>query len=208
MAGLLHLFLGLLMGLSIALVLGPGQALAQTGERASTPEAGVSQAQAVPEDVAVGAGEPVLPSLTDVRPVVPPAPLFTLIETGLASWYHPSFAGRRMANGQPYRPADFTAAHKTLPLDSHARVKNLSTGVEVVVRITDRGPHLPDRVVDLSQAAARQLGLLGLGITLVEVHSATPEEWADYVAQQPVVKPIRQDAPQRLPPKPNINPRR
>jgi rare lipoprotein A len=114
-----------------------------------------------------------------------PPPLITLIETGLASWYHPSFAGRRMANGEPYRPAAFTAAHKTLPLDSHARVKNLSSGVEVVVRITDRGPHLPNRVIDVSQAAARLLGLVGLGITMVEVHSAEEEEWEAFVAQHP-----------------------
>lgn len=116
-------------------------------------------------------------------------PLPTLIETGLASWYHPSFSGRRMANGQPYRPTGFTAAHKTLPLDSFARVKNLATGVEVVVRITDRGPHLPDRVVDVSQAAARLLGLIGLGITLVEVHSAEEDDWLAFVARQPLPAP-------------------
>lgn len=117
-------------------------------------------------------------------------PLAEPVETGLASWYHPSFAGRRMANGQPYRPHAFTAAHKTLPLDSHARVRNLATGEEVVVRITDRGPHLPDRVVDVSQSAARQLGLIGLGVTLVEVHPVDEEEWQVFIARQPT-KPNR-----------------
>jgi rare lipoprotein A len=111
-------------------------------------------------------------------------------ETGLASWYHPSFAGRRMANGQPYRPNAFTAAHKTLPLDSHARVRNVATGAEVVVRVTDRGPHLPDRVVDVSQSAARQLGLMGLGVTLVEVQPVDEEEWMAFLARQ-LTKPDR-----------------
>ena len=104
-----------------------------------------------------------------------------------------------MANGQPYRPAEFTAAHKTLPLDSHARVRNISSGAEVLVRITDRGPHLPNRVIDVSQAAARLLGLLGLGVTLVEVHSADEGEWDDFVARQPSGKPVVQDRGRRYP---------
>jgi len=152
----------------------------------------------------VDAPVPNLPTslLDGPPPREPEPPLITLIETGLASWYHPSFAGRRMANGQPYRPSAFTAAHKTLPLDSHARVRNLVSGVEVVVRITDRGPHLPDRVVDVSQAAARLLGLVGLGVTLVEVHSADEEEWSEFVARQPPVKSVVQDGARRQPPVP------
>jgi len=153
--------------------------------------------------------EPAHPrTLLDAQPAPETEPpLITLIETGLASWYHPSFAGRRMANGQPYRPAEFTAAHKTLPLDSHARVKNISNDVEVVVRITDRGPHLPSRVIDVSQAAARLLGLVGLGITLVEVHSADEEEWDEFVARHPPTKPVVQDRVRRLS-SPNTTPSR
>ncbi|GAB4088091.1 septal ring lytic transglycosylase RlpA family protein [Hydrogenophaga soli] len=169
-------------------------------EVAGEPSQSSGAAPVSAEDGALPEGP--LPSLNDNRPAPPPEPLFTLIETGLASWYHPSFAGRRMANGQPYRPGDFTAAHKTLPLDSHARVVNLSTGVDVVVRITDRGPHVAGRVVDLSQAAARELGLLGLGVTLVEVHSATPEDWAEFVARQPGVNSALHDRPLRVPTNP------
>jgi rare lipoprotein A len=180
-----------MLALAVLLLL---HAAGRVGAQESVPQAAEEPA-ASPNDA--GEAPPLRTLLDELPKPEPEPPLLTLIETGLASWYHPSFAGRRMANGQPYRPSAFTAAHKTLPLDTHARVRNLASGAEVVVRITDRGPHLPNRVIDVSQAAARLLGLMGLGITLVEVHSAEEEEWEEFVARQPPVKSVVQDGKRR-----------
>ena len=77
------------------------------------------------------------------------------VETGLASWYGPPYHNHRGANGEIYNQNAMTAAHRTLPLNSTIRVTNLSTGHTAVVRITDRGPFVEDRIVDLSLAAAK-----------------------------------------------------
>jgi rare lipoprotein A len=76
-----------------------------------------------------------------------------------------------------------TAAHKTLPLPSYARVRNLQNGRSVVVRVNDRGPFLHNRLIDLSYAAAARLGILGTGTGVVEVEAVSPEEPATQVAQ-------------------------
>ncbi|RYF46013.1 MAG: septal ring lytic transglycosylase RlpA family protein, partial [Comamonadaceae bacterium] len=81
-------------------------------------------------------------------------------------WYGPRFHGRRSANGERYDMHSLTAAHKTLPFGTLVLVRSVKTGREVVVRITDRG-RLPGRVIDLSRAAAKELGMLGLGLTEV-----------------------------------------
>src|SRR5207248_615967 len=75
------------------------------------------------------------------------------VETGMASWYGPSYNHRKAANGEVYDMDQLTAAHRTIPLNSIARVSNMKTGDSVVVRITDRGPFVPDRIIDLSKAA-------------------------------------------------------
>jgi rare lipoprotein A len=77
------------------------------------------------------------------------------VEVGLASWYGPPYHNRRGANGEIYNQNAMTAAHRTLPLNSMVRVTNVSTGHSAVVRITDRGPFVEDRIVDLSLAAAK-----------------------------------------------------
>jgi peptidoglycan lytic transglycosylase len=77
------------------------------------------------------------------------------VETGLASWYGPPYHHRRGANGEIYDENAMTAAHRTLPLNSMVRVTNLTTGRTAMVRITDRGPFVEDRIVDLSLAAAK-----------------------------------------------------
>jgi len=77
------------------------------------------------------------------------------VETGLASWYGPPYHHRRGANGEIYNQNAMTAAHRTLPLNSMVRVTNLNTGHAALVRITDRGPFVEDRIVDLSLAAAK-----------------------------------------------------
>ena len=97
-----------------------------------------------------------------------------LLERGLATWYGRKFHGRTTANGETYNMYAMTAAHKTLPLPSYARVRNPSNGREVVVRVNDRGPFHSDRVIDLSYTAALKLGVLG-GAAPVEIERITYE---------------------------------
>ena len=97
-----------------------------------------------------------------------------LRERGLASWYGNKFHGRPTATGEAYNMYAMTAAHKTMPLPSYARVRNPANGREVVVRVNDRGPFHSDRVIDLSYTAAYKLGLLG-GVAPVEVERITYE---------------------------------
>lgn len=85
------------------------------------------------------------------------------IGAGMASWYGREFAGRRTASGERFDPSGYTAAHRSLPFGSKVRVTNERTGDSVVVRINDRGPFTRSRVIDVSQAAARELGLIGPG---------------------------------------------
>ncbi len=96
-------------------------------------------------------------------------------ERGLASWYGRKFHGRPTASGEPYDMYAMTAAHKTMPLPSYARVRNPANGREVIVRVNDRGPFSPGRVIDLSYTAALKLGVLG-GVAPVEVERLTNDE--------------------------------
>ncbi|RAR77293.1 rare lipoprotein A [Paracidovorax anthurii] len=93
-------------------------------------------------------------------------------EEGMASWYGARFHSRRTASGERFDMNDFTAAHRTLPFGTRVCVRSLVTGRSVQVRINDRGPHSPGRIVDLSRAAAQSLGLLGLGIKPVALSVA------------------------------------
>jgi rare lipoprotein A len=95
-------------------------------------------------------------------------------ERGVASWYGPTFHGGSTSSGEPYDMYGMTAAHKTLPLPSYARVTNLRNGKSVVVRINDRGPFVANRLIDLSYTAAVKLDMLREGTTLVEVRTLTP----------------------------------
>lgn len=85
------------------------------------------------------------------------------IRGGEASYYHDSLAGNPTASGTPYRPGAMTAAHQTLPLGTKVRVTDEKTGRSVVVEVNDRGPFAKDRVIDLSRAAAKQIGLIERG---------------------------------------------
>jgi len=98
-----------------------------------------------------------------------------LAEKGLASWYGKKFHGKRTASGEAYNMYAMTAAHKTLPIPSYARVRNPANGKEVIVRVNDRGPFSPGRVIDLSYTAALKLGVLG-GVTPVEVTRITADD--------------------------------
>ncbi|MCS7298176.1 MAG: septal ring lytic transglycosylase RlpA family protein [Bacteroidia bacterium] len=91
------------------------------------------------------------------------------VEEGEASYYAPSFHGRRTASGEKYDRQAMTAAHRTLPFGTFVRVTDQTNGRSVVVRINDRGPHRPGRIIDLSEKAARELGLIEKGITRVRL---------------------------------------
>jgi len=94
-------------------------------------------------------------------------PLYT--QTGLASWYGPDYDKHRASNGEIYDMHQLTAAHLTLPLNSVARVTNLTTRESVMVRITDRGPFVADRIIDLSMEAAKRISVYHPGIAKVKV---------------------------------------
>lgn len=88
---------------------------------------------------------------------------------GIASFYGSRFHGRATASGELFDKEALTAAHRTLPFGTLVRVKNLKNGRSLVVRINDRGPFLPGRIIDLSAGAARALGFLGAGKTRVKL---------------------------------------
>jgi rare lipoprotein A len=96
------------------------------------------------------------------------------LERGVASWYGPTFHGGNTSSGELYDMYGMTAAHKTLPLPSYARVTNLKNGKSVIVRINDRGPFVANRLIDLSYTAAAKLEMIQGGTTLVEVRALTP----------------------------------
>lgn len=93
------------------------------------------------------------------------------VERGIASWYGTKFNGRATSSGELYSICSFTAAHKTLPLPTFARVTNLDNGRSVIVRVNDRGPFHSDRLIDLSYAAAVRLGVDRTGTARVEVRA-------------------------------------
>lgn len=93
----------------------------------------------------------------------PAAVTKAVLSTGLASYYSREIAGNRTANGETCDPEDFTAAHRTIPFGGRVRVTNLATGLSTIVRINDRGPFRGNRVIDLSHAAARAIGLDRMG---------------------------------------------
>jgi rare lipoprotein A len=91
------------------------------------------------------------------------------IEEGRASWYGAPFHGRRASNGEIYDMYKLTAAHRTLPFETVVRVTNLGNGKSTVVRITDRGPFVDNRIIDLSLAAAREIESVGPGVVPVRL---------------------------------------
>ena len=115
--------------------------------------------------------EPIQPdeTLRDREPVPVPEGRPEFVETGMASWYGPS--GHRAADGSAYDGTGMTAAHKTLPLGTVARVTNLANGESVMVRITDRGPFSHGRILDLSESAAKKIDLYRMGVAQVRIEA-------------------------------------
>lgn len=91
------------------------------------------------------------------------------MEEGEGSYYAASFEGLRTASGERYNRSAFTAAHRTLPFGTRVKVTHLRTGKTTIVRINDRGPHRQGRIIDLSEAAARELGILAEGVARVRI---------------------------------------
>lgn len=145
------------------------------GPEANPPGNLMTVPDAVPKVELVRLGGPNKPyEIEGVRyqPFVEDKPL---VQRGLASWYGKKFHGRPTANGEVYNMYAMTAAHATMPIPSYARVRNPANGREVVVRINDRGPFHPGRVIDLSYTAALKLDLLR-GVAPVEVERLTAEQ--------------------------------
>lgn len=128
---------------------------------------------------------PVIGEMADEVPPSAAAPRPSLLagevprefQRGQASWYGPRFNGRRTASGERFDMQEFTAAHRTLPFGTMVRVHSLVNGRDVDVRITDRGPYSGNRIIDLSRAAAEELGMLGMGLkeVVLLVPESTPE---------------------------------
>jgi rare lipoprotein A len=102
-------------------------------------------------------------------PTIPPAAPGSFLEEGNASWYGVPFHGRRTSNGEVYDMHQLTAAHRTLPFSTVVRVTNLTNGKQTDVRITDRGPFVEGRIIDLSMGAAREIDMVGAGVARVRL---------------------------------------
>jgi len=114
------------------------------------------------------------------------------IERGVASWYGTKFHGKRTSSGEPYDMLAMTAAHRTLPLPTYAEVTNLKNNRKITVKINDRGPFKDNRIIDLSYAAAKKLGITQAGTGLVEVRAIDPSAPAKPgPAEDAVVKPLQ-----------------
>ncbi len=153
----------------------PPPDLAADGPEASPPPGLMLVPDALPQLEPVRTGGPNKPYAVLGQAYTPLLGDPVLAERGLASWYGRKFHGRPTASGETYNMYAMTAAHKTMPLPSYARVHNPANGRAVVLRINDRGPFHPGRVIDLSYTAALKLGLLG-GVGAVEVQRITQAE--------------------------------
>ncbi len=147
----------------------PPPAESSSGSTTPRPERAANNDQMRGTENEADLAEPELPA--DAKPIE--------TETGLASWYGPHYHNRVGSNGEVYNMHAMTAAHRTLPLGSIVRVTNLKTGHAALVRITDRGPFIPGRIVDLSLAAAHKLDVYLPGVAEVRVEvMETPEPLA------------------------------
>ena len=111
----------------------------------------------------------VLPYRVDGRVYYPLSNSTGFVQKGIASWYGPDFHGKATSNGEVYNMNSMTAAHKTLPFGSVVRVTHQENGKSVTVRINDRGPFVGDRIIDLSHAAATELGIVETGTAPVNL---------------------------------------
>ena len=154
---------------------GPAPGSERDGPEARPPTDLAQVPDAQPRVEAIRPGGPNKPYEVLGRDYTPLAEDRAVSERGLASWYGRKFHGRRTASGEVYNMYAMTAAHKTLPIPSYARVRNPANGREVVLRINDRGPFHPGRIIDLSYTAALKLGILN-GVAPVELERITHDD--------------------------------
>jgi rare lipoprotein A len=138
----------------------------------ASPDTIESTKRATDQPAPAPATPPAAPSPKRGKPAQTPAPA-GYIEEGNASWYGVPFNGRRASNGEIYDMYKLTAAHRTLPFETMVRVTNLNNGKSTTVRITDRGPFVDNRIIDLSLAAAREIDSVGPGVVHVRVEVLT-----------------------------------
>ncbi|NJM49965.1 MAG: septal ring lytic transglycosylase RlpA family protein [Sphingomonadales bacterium] len=119
-------------------------------------------------------------------------------DVGYASFYGRELAGRPTANGEAFNPDGISAAHKTLPLASYVEVTALDTGKTILVRVNDRGPFANDRIIDLSEGAARELGILAQGVAGVRVRKVNPPEQERAALRGGLTAPVRIATPESL----------
>ena len=154
-----------------ALACAAGSAFAQQGPAVS--EFAGAMIDGMAEDYSAGAAAAAMASAVSAAAAAANAARSRL-ETGVASWYGDAFHGRKTASGEAFDMNALTAAHPSLPFGSWVRVRNLLNGRSVDVRINDRGPHIKQRIIDLSRAAAQALGLAGQGTRQVELTVLDP----------------------------------
>jgi len=119
-------------------------------------------------------------------------------QKGVASWYGTKFHGRRTSSGEPYDMLKLTAAHKTLPIPCYVRVTNKDNGRSLIVRVNDRGPFVKSRIIDLSYAAAHQLGMAEKGTANVEIETINFESTAA-IKRKSVKKTVNAKLPRAVP---------
>jgi rare lipoprotein A len=174
------------MKIAFALVLGvialSGCAHRRTARQTPVPPPPPAVVPANTPDSTAAAPRPATTPAT--TPEATPAPP-VMVETGIASWYGYPYHGRHAANGEIYDMEQMTAAHRTLPFETMVRVVNLNNDQSVEVWITDRGPFIDGRIIDLSHAAARAIGMIGPGTARVrmEVLNLPPPKTGQYAVQ-------------------------
>ncbi len=162
--------------LACALLLAACSTTPQRDGPEARPPKGLEQVpDATPRVEPIRAGGPNKPYEVLGRAYKPVSTDQPMSEKGIASWYGKKFHGRKTASGEVYNMYAMTAAHKTMPLPSYARVRNPANGREIIVRVNDRGPFHKGRIIDLSYTAALKLDLLK-GVGRVEVERITFEE--------------------------------
>ena len=164
----------------------------------ANPPTGLAQVpDAVPRIEPLRTGGPNKPYRVLGRSYTPMTEDLPLQENGLASWYGRKFHGQPTSNGEIYDMYAMTAAHKTMPLPSYARVRNPANGREIIVRVNDRGPFADGRVIDLSYTAALKLGVLA-GVAPVQVQRLTFDDIRNGRWRDPGGAPTRDASAERL----------
>ncbi|MDR3764491.1 MAG: septal ring lytic transglycosylase RlpA family protein [Acidobacteriota bacterium] len=132
---------------------------------------------------------PVFLPLPEQKPTVAELPNGKPYQVGKASWYGEFFQGKATASGEDFNMNDYTAAHRQLPLGTFVKVTNLKNHKAVIVRINDRGPVTPGRIIDLSYKAARQLDFHQNGLQKVQIDVLPPKDAEMAMARQPKALP-------------------